>query len=88
MIKNNDELGKNVITLPYRLIDDMLYFDDEKRSLRLCIPSNIKTEVFRLAHDEMGYPGYTKPHERLIDGLYFRTMVIKLHEFISYCPKY
>ena len=88
MVNNNDELGKNAIILAYRLVDDILYFDDIKRTLRLCIPSNIKTEVFRLAHDEMGYPGYTRIHERLNDALYFRKMVTEFHEFIRHCPKY
>ena len=78
---------KNATTLPFQLIDEILYFKNDKRNLGFCVPSNIKTKMFRLTHDEKGYLGYTRFHERLTDGLYFRKMASKFHEFIRHCPE-
>ena len=86
MMLDNEALGENVIKLPYRVVDSLLYFDDDEKGLRLCISSVMKTEVFKLVHDEMGHPGYARTHERLMKGLYIFGMIIKLHEFIRYCP--
>ena len=85
MINDNDNLGQNAAKLPYRLIDSLLYFADEGR-LRLCIPASVEKEVFQLAHDELGHPGYARTHERLTDGVYVLSMAKKLHEFIRHCP--
>ena len=86
-IRKKDELEKNTVTLPFQLIDGILYFKNDDRNFRLCVPSNKETKVFRLTHDEMGYPEYTKIHERLTNGLYFRKMAAKFHKFIRHCPK-
>lgn len=69
----------------YKIVDDLLYFDDDERDLRLCILTAIETEVFKLTHDEIGYPDYTRTHERLTEGLYIFNITTKLHEFIRYC---
>ena len=36
-MKINDELGKNVVKLSYKLINDLLYFDNDEKRLRLYI---------------------------------------------------
>ena len=85
MIQENDNLEENAAKLPYKMIDELLYFADEGR-LRLCIPAPVEKEVFQLAHDELGHPGYARTHERLTDGIYILNMSKKLHEFIRHCP--
>ena len=86
-VKENDKLDNdNATKLPYKLVDDLLYFDDEERGLRLCILSHeIEKEVFQLAYDEMGHPGYARTHERLTESVYIYNMATKLHEFIRHC---
>lgn len=87
LLADNEKLGKdNAAKLPYKIIDGVLYFADNVRGLRLCIPSAIEAEVFKLAHHEIGHPGYARTHERLTDGLYIYNMATKLHEFIRHCP--
>lgn len=39
MIGNNIELGKNTTKLLYRLINSLIYFNENKRELRLYIPT-------------------------------------------------
>ena len=73
-IKNTIDQNKsldpdNHTKLPYQLMDQLLYFDDDKKDLRLCIPTSIDEEVFKPAHDEFGHPGYARTHERLTHGL-------------------
>ena len=65
-MKINDELRDNAVKLSYKLIDDLLYFDDNEKKLRLCIPFAIKTKFFKLAHDEMRYLDYAYTHKRFI----------------------
>ena len=45
----------------------------------------MKIKVFKLAHNEMGYPDYAYTHERLIEEFYIFNMTTKLYEFIRYC---
>ena len=85
IMKTNDELRDNVVKLSYKLIDDLLYFDDDEKGLRLCIPFVMKIEMFKLVHDEMRYPDYARTYERFIQELYIYNMVIKLYKFIRYC---
>ena len=87
MVRDNDQLGENTIKLAYKVVDDLLYFDDDEKGLRLCIPSAIEVEVFRLAYDELGHSDYTRTHERLTSNLYIFNMVTKLYEFIRHCPQ-
>ena len=87
MVKANDDLGDNAAALPYKMVDGLLYFDDDEKGLRLCIPSSMEKEVFQLAHDELGHPGYARTHERLTEGLHLHNMSTKLHDFIRHCPQ-
>jgi len=87
IVKRNNNLGENAAKLAYEVVDQVLYFKDDEQGLRLYIPTTaIEAEVFKLAHDEMGYPGYARTHERLTEGVYIYNMSKKLHEFIRHCP--
>ena len=70
IVKANADLGENAAVLPYKIVDELLSFDNDKKGLRLCIPPPTETKVFQLAHDEMGHPGYARTHERLTQGLH------------------
>lgn len=85
-VTRNKDLGENAAKLPYDLIDDLLYCKGEHGARRLCIPSALEQEVFKLAHDEMGHPGYARTHEKLTTGLFIYNMATKLHEYIRHCP--
>ena len=85
---NNEALKENVIKLPYRVVNNLLYFDDNEKDLRLYIPSAMKTKVFKFIHNEMGHFGYARTHERLTKELYIFEMIIKLHEFIHHYSHY
>ena len=87
MVRDNDDLDENAVELAYKIVDDLLYFDDDEKGLRLYIPSAMEGEVFKLTHDEMDHPGYARTHERLTSNLYIFGLAIKLHEFIRHCPQ-
>ena len=86
MIKANDRLDDNSVKLSYKLIENLLYFNDDEKGLRLYISSVMKAEIFKLAHDEMRHPRYARTHKRLTQDLYIYNMTIKLHEFIRHYP--
>ena len=87
-VEANNDLGTNAAKLPYQLVDDLLYFNDPdpERGLRLCLPTSMEAEVFKLAHDEMGHPGYARTHERLTGSIYVYNLATKLHEYLRHCP--
>ena len=70
--------------MSYKIIDDLLYFDDNKRNLRFCVLIIIKVEVFKLAYDEMRYLNYAYTYKRLIEKLYIFNIITKLYKFIRY----
>ena len=72
----------------YQLIDDLLYFNNEKKGLRLYVLIVIKVEVFKFAYNKINYLGYTRIHERFTKEFYIFNIIIKFHEFIRYCPHY
>ena len=88
MIKANNKLGDNTAKLPYRLVNNLLYFNNTVRGLRLCIPVAMEGEVFKLVYDKMGHPSYTRTHEKLTTNIYILNMVIKLYEYLRYYPHY
>ena len=65
-MKINIELDNNFIKLLYKLIDNFLYFDNNKKGLRLYISIVMKIEIFKLTYNEIGYPRYTRIYERFI----------------------
>ena len=88
VVRNNEALKKNVAKLSYRVINNLLYFNNNKRDLRLCISSLIKEEVFKLAYNKTGYLDYARTHERLTSNLYILEITSKLYKFIRYYSYY
>ena len=64
-MKANKRLVENAAKLSYKLINDLLYFDNNEKDLRLYILSAIKVEIFKLTHNEIDHLGYARTHERL-----------------------
>ena len=81
---NNETFKENVIKLSYRVINNLLYFDNNEKGLRFCISSIMKIKVFKFIYDEMGYFDYARTYKRFIKELYIFKMIIKLHKFIRY----
>ena len=84
--RQNEALGKNAVKMLYKIIDNLLFFDDDERGFRLCILTVIEAEVFKLVYDEMRHPDYIRIYEKLTEGLYIFNITTKLHKFIRYCP--
>ena len=85
--RKNSNHGINKAKLPFVIKDDLLYHIDQNDGHeRICIPDTVCAEVFRLAHDELGHPGYYRTHERLANTVHIRHMSKKLREFLKHCP--
>ena len=88
LTRQNATLKKNAATMSYKLINDLFYFDDDKRDLRLCISTTIKIEIFKLTHDEIKHFNYAYTHKRFIEKLYIFNIITKLYNFIRHCFYY
>ena len=86
--RKNVTLKENVSIILYKKIDDLFYFDNDKRNLRFCILIVIKTKMFKLIYNEIKHFDYAYTHKRLIKKLYIFNITTKFHEFIRYCFYY
>ena len=68
----------------YKIIDNLLYFDNNKKGLRLYILFAIEVEVFKLAYNKIRYSRYTYIYKKLTEGLYIFNIIINLYKFIRY----
>lgn len=60
MIRNSERLKDNAATLPFDKDEEgLIEYHDPDFDPRLCVPNydGLIEDVFRLTHDEMGYPG-------------------------------
>ncbi|RKF71100.1 Transposon Tf2-9 polyprotein, partial [Golovinomyces cichoracearum] len=89
IIQRNDSMGQNASKLPFEINDNLIYhvnYDTKNR--RLCVPEdlNIFKIIFRLAHDDLGHPGYKKTHYRVAQAVYINNLSKRIMEYIRFCP--
>ena len=84
IVRDNKALRENAAKLSYRVINNLLYFNNNKRDLYLYISSSIKEEVFKLIYNKIRYLEYIYTHKKLIKELYIFDIAIKLYKFIRY----
>ena len=72
----------------YKLVNELLYFDDDERDLRLYVSTAIEAKVFRLIYNKIEYLGYVYTYKKLTKELYIFNIAIKLYKFIRYYPYY
>ena len=85
IVKTNTELGDNAVRLLYKLINDLLYFDNVEIEMRLCVSIRaLKHEVFKLTHDEMRHSEYARTYEKLTRGIYIYNMSTKLYKYLRH----
>ena len=88
VIDANDNLGDNAAHLPFLQRQGLLYHVDQINGTeRLCVPDSMAGDIFKLAHDELGHPGYHRTHQRLTGSVHIHQMAKKLKEFIHHCPQ-
>ena len=87
-ISRNDALGTDTAKLPFILRDGLIYHKDQDNLReRLCVPDTLAMEVFQIAHDELGHPGYHRTHARVTESIHIHQLAKKLKTFIKHCPK-
>ncbi|KAI0997351.1 hypothetical protein K3495_g10832 [Podosphaera aphanis] len=85
-IVNNNSLGPNAAKLPFKLVNNLIYFEDTN-SQRLCIPAGESCKaILQMAHDDIGHQGYNAAHERLSKGFYMHNMTKVVREYLKHCP--
>ena len=86
---NVDLKLNNTVKLLYQLKDDLLYFNNSKREMRLYIlTKTLKHEIFKLIYNKIRYSSYARIHEKLIRDIYIFNIFIKFYEYLRYCLYY
>ena len=89
IMKVNAKLEDNAIRLLYKLINNLFYFDDLERGMRLCMLIRIlKYKIFKLIYDKMRHFNYIRIYEKLIRDIYIFNMFIKLYKYLRHCFYY
>ena len=89
ILQNNESLNDNAINLPFIIDTDLIYYEDPECGRRLCIPDydDLVKDVFKMAHDEAGHPGYSRTHERITQTLFIQRLSQRLHEYLRHYPR-
>ena len=88
-IKINIKLKENIIKLLYKLINNLLYFDNIKREMRLYISiKTLKQKVFKLTHNKIRYLDYIYIYKKLTYNVYIFNIFIKLYKYLRYYSYY
>ena len=69
------------------LIENLLYFNNNERSLRLYIFIIIKEEIFKFVYYKIKYFKYIRIYKKFTEKLYI-LIFIKLYKFIRYYSHY
>ena len=89
IIKVNAKLKENVIKLLYKLINNLLYFDNIEIRIRLYISiKTLKQEIFKLIYNKTKYFDYIYIYEKLTRDIYIFNIFIKLYKYLRYCFYY
>ena len=77
--------------LLYKLINNLLYFNDSNpsRELRLYILIKIlEQEIFKLIYNQISYSKYTRTYKKLTSDIYIFNISIKLYKYLRYYSHY
>lgn len=80
MIDNNRIMGENAVELPFNEREGLLFYKD-----RLVLPKDLHKEVFKLAHNRLGYVRYHRTYKRVVDKFYVHHLDKVLRVYLRYC---
>ena len=89
-MKANIDLENNIVKLLYKLLNNLLYFDnlDVRREIRLYILIVLKYEIFKLAYNKIRYLEYTYIYKKLTYNIYIFNIFTKLYKYLRYYSHY
>ena len=85
-MKANAKLRDNIVKLLYKLLNDLLYFDnlDVERDIRLYILIVLKYKIFKLTYNKTRYLEYTYIYKKLTYNVYIFSIFIKLYKYLRH----
>ena len=72
-------------TYRFFMENNLIYYADpadERR--RLCIPSTMEKEIFKMAHDERNHAGFYRAYDTIMANFYMRNLSRRLKLYIAY----
>ena len=73
--------------IKFKLRDDLIYYTFDENKKRLCIFAIIKQKIFRSTHDFNSYDDFHRTYDRIINSIYIRQLIKRLHNYIDHCSK-
>ena len=64
---------------------DLIYHVSLSGKQRLCIPKDLKQEIFQLAHDKHSHSGFYWTYEHIAEALYIQHLSRQLKKYIKHC---
>ena len=80
----NVDLEDNIIKLLYKLFNNLLYFDNLERDIRLYILIVLKYKILTLTYNKIRYLKYTRIYKKLTYSVYIFNIFIKLYKYLRY----
>ena len=84
-LKNNHENISNDINFIFK--KNRLYYVSTEKILRLCIPRDMKKNVFQLIHDQNHHCEFHRIYVKAIETIYVKHFATRLKRYIRYCKQ-
>ena len=81
-------IHKQLRDIRFKLRNDLIYYMFKKNKKRLCISIIIKQKMFCLIHDLNNHDDFYRIYDKIINSMYIRQLIKRLHDYIDYCSKY
>ena len=79
--------GEQLRGIRFKLREGLVYYTSGEGRERLCIPSAMEQEVFRIAHDLSSHSGFHRIYDRLANSVYIRQLIKRLKIYIEHCSE-
>ena len=73
--------------LRFKHRDGLIYYTNlDDRRERLCVPNELKKQIFKLAHNRQHHNGFHRSYNRITGSIYLRHLSKHLRSYIEHCP--
>ncbi len=69
----------------FTLKNDLIYYELENKSEKLCISWSMKKDVYKMTHNDNHHCEFHKAYARIAESLYIRHMNKRLRRYIQHC---
>ena len=72
----------------FKLRNELIYYVFDENKKRLYVSIILEQKIFRLIYNLNNYNDFYRIYNRIINSIYIRQLIKRLHDYIDYCSKY